>query len=99
MRCAVPCLRLVLRSVRLRCVVRGQGQRETEPMRKSTLEPMAGNEAVYMLDSVTEQTDRRLISSGEKTLKSTARMYSLGGCRGHGMAPGKESGGELGGAS
>lgn len=50
-----------------------------EPMRKSTLEFVAGNEEEYMLDSVTEHTEKRFISSGEKTLNSTARMNSRGG--------------------
>lgn len=50
-------------------------------MRKSTLELVAGNEEQYILDSVTEQTENRLISSGEKTLNSTARIYSRGGLR------------------
>ncbi len=53
----------------------GDGDR-TEPMRKSTLDPVVGRLAEYMLDSVTEQTLKRLISSGENTLNSTALMYS-----------------------
>uniref|UniRef100_A0A6C0C244 Uncharacterized protein n=1 Tax=viral metagenome TaxID=1070528 RepID=A0A6C0C244_9ZZZZ len=48
-------------------------------MRKSTLEFVAGREALYMLDSVTEHTEKRLISSGEKMLNSTDLMYSRGG--------------------
>jgi len=55
-------------------------------MRKSTLEPLAGSEALYMLDSVTAHTENLLISSGENTPKSTARMYSRGGAREDGMA-------------
>ena len=45
-------------------------------MRKSTLEPVVGRLARYSEDSVTEQTVKRLISSAEKTLNSTALMYS-----------------------
>jgi len=55
-------------------------------MRKSQLEPVAGSEALYMLDSVTEHTENLLISSGENTPKSTARIYSRGGAREDGMA-------------
>ena len=50
-------------------------------MRKSTLEFVAGSEEQYILDSVTEQTENRLISSGENTLNSTALIYSRGGLR------------------
>ena len=39
-----------------------------------------------MDDSVTEHTENLLISSGENTPKSTARMYSRGGAREDGMA-------------
>lgn len=35
-----------------------------------------GNPAVYWLDSWTPAALKRLISSGEKTLNSTARMYT-----------------------
>ena len=62
------------------------GKWRTEPIRKSTLEPAVGSEAKYMDDSVTEHTENLLISSGENTPKSTARMYSRGGAREDGMA-------------